>query len=96
MKARRKGKGKRRKKIQCGFMRPPDIDLTLRFCVYQGGKEDMSQSIDSEVVEVIFGEIQPKSAVEIFDSFLQFTPAKGGKRSGGLLKNFFRCHCPTL
>jgi hypothetical protein len=78
-------------------MRPPDIDLTLRSCVYQGSKEDMSQSIDSELVEVIFGEIQPKSAVEIFDSFLQFIPAKSGKRSGGLLKNnFFRCHCPTL
>lgn len=37
----------------------------------------MSQSVDGEVVEVLFSEVQPKTAFEVSDSSFEFVPAQG-------------------
>jgi len=44
----------------------------VRPCVYQGGQKDMSQPVDIEIIEIVFGKIQPESPSEVFDSFLKF------------------------
>ena len=38
----------------------------------------MSKSINAEVVEVIFGKIQLKSTMEVFDSSFKFVSTQGG------------------
>ena len=32
----------------------------------------MSQPVDTEIIEIVFGKIQPESPSEVFDSFLKF------------------------
>jgi hypothetical protein len=38
----------------------------------------MSQPVDAEIIEIVFGKIQPESPFEGFDSFLKFVFAQGG------------------
>ena len=42
------------------------------FGVHHSSQEDMSQPVHAEAVEVVFGEIQPKSTSEILDSSFEF------------------------
>jgi hypothetical protein len=44
--------------------------------VDHGSQKDVPQSLDTEAVEVIFGEIQLESASEILDSSLKFVSSQ--------------------
>lgn len=40
----------------------------MRFSIYRGSQKNMSQSVNTEIIEVVLGKIQLESASEIFDS----------------------------
>jgi hypothetical protein len=46
----------------------------------------MTKTVNTEVVEIVFGKIQLETALERFDSSLKLVPAKGSYRSGRLFE----------
>lgn len=60
--------------------------------VHYRGQEDVSEPVNAESAEVIFGEIQLKPTPEILDSPGQFMPSQRCDRCRLSLKVSFRCH----
>jgi hypothetical protein len=50
----------------------------MRSGVYECGQEDVSEAVDAEVVEIVFGEIQPESSAEVLDSSFEFISGQRG------------------
>lgn len=61
-------------------------------CIHYSGKEDVSQSVNAEFIEIIVGEIQLETTPEISDSRFQFISAQTGNGSGFCLKTTPRAH----
>jgi hypothetical protein len=41
-----------------------------------GGKKDVSEAVNVELVEIIFGEVQLETAVEVLDASFKLFPVK--------------------
>ena len=57
-------------------------------CADVRGEEDMSKTVDIELFEVIFGEVEFEAAFEVSDASFKLIPVEGRDRGCRLLKIF--------
>lgn len=56
----------------------------------------MAKPVNIELVQVILGEVELETALEIPDTIFKFVPVESRDRRSRLFKKFFRSHCITI
>ena len=72
------------------------VGLLVRLGGDQGGQQNVPETIETDGVQVVVGEVESETAPEVLDTLFEFTSAQSGDGCYGSLETSTRIHGSNL